>query len=244
VRNESVSCLGGLGSRAQRIRIAPHMKHGEHDQQIAANTKVDAKRKSTNAYPADARNDFPASLRRRTCAKQGTLYFRLKVAAESKSLLFVPAACRDVLEKRLPPERGCQIHFPPEGGVRRLMLSQETTSSGYASSSSSRACSSARWASESCIAAESSASMLFQISSMSAKRCSTSSLSKPNFFSDSDTTRTLHPLSMRAKPWVARSLKVRLHMPWPGSTTQLSGFGEIYDRSQIVTGCSQLFDFR
>jgi hypothetical protein len=179
------------------------MEHGENNQKVAANTKVDAEWKSVNAYAPDARHDFPASLRRRARANQCAVYFRLKSAAESGSLLFVPATRRGVLEKRLSPERWCQLHFPPIGGVRLLMRFQDTTSSGCESSSSRRARSSARCASESCIAAESSASMLFQISSMSARRCSTSSLSRPNFFSDSDTTRTLHPLSIRAKPGAA-----------------------------------------
>lgn len=238
MRDESVSCLCGSGSRAQRIRIAPRMKHGEDDQQLAANTKVDAKRKSMNTYSADARHEFPTSLRRGTCAKQSALYLRLEITPEARSLLLVPATCGDVLDKGLPPERGRQIHFPPEGGARRLMLSQETTSSGATSSSRRRARNSARWASESCIAADSSASMLFHISSMSARRCSTSSLSSPNFFSDSDTTRTLHLLPVRAKAWAAPSLSARLHMPLRGSDGTI---WRVRRDMRPVRNCDRLF---
>jgi len=231
VPREATLLLTGFRSCAPGVRIAPRMKHRENNQLTAAHAIVNAEWKAMHAYPANIRNDFSKSARRRACTKQRALDLRLKLSAETCALLLEPAFRRGILQESLAPKRGSQIHFPPDGGARRLMLSQDTRSSGSASSSSKRARSSARCASESCIAADSSASMLFQISSMSARRCSTSSLSSPNFFSDSDTARTLHLLSMHAKPEVARRSSVRLPQAvarlrgrnWAGSTRFATG---------------------
>lgn len=126
------------------LLIPPRMKHGEDDQPVAAHAKVDAERESMHAYPANPGDDFSKPTRRRLCEENCAIDFRLEVTAQPRSLLLVPTACRDVLEKRLPPEFYGPNHFPPVGGVIRLTRSQDTTSSGAALSSSRRACSSER----------------------------------------------------------------------------------------------------
>src|SRR6185369_11094660 len=65
--------LAGFRSCAPGVRIAPRMKHRENNQLTAAHAIVNAEWKAMHAYPANIRNDFSKSARRRACTKQRAL---------------------------------------------------------------------------------------------------------------------------------------------------------------------------